>query len=122
MNYHRLLEEQKMNPDEMDIGESDTDYFEADNGGLRESNCSRNSAEHRLNPDWLNIDESDTDTSEETDIELSRPPKQYSNLVRLLMLSRPEMSEVVNAVKKRPTAIDMWKLDDQRRREEMDAK
>jgi hypothetical protein len=56
------------------------------------------------------------------DIELSRPPKQYSNLVRMLMLSRPEMSEVVNAVKKRPTAIDMWKLDDQRRREEMDAK
>jgi hypothetical protein len=122
MNYHRLLEEQKMNPDEMDIGESDTDYFEADNGGLRESNCSRNSAEHRLKPDWLSIDESDTDTSEEMDIELSRPPKQYSNLVRMLMLSRPEMSEVVNAVKKRPTAIDMWKLDDQRRREEMDAK
>jgi hypothetical protein len=122
MNYHRLLEEQKMNPDEMDIGESDTDYFEADNGGLRESNCSRNSAEHRLNPDWLSIDESDPDTSEEMDIELSRPPKQYSNLVRMLMLSRPEMSEVVNAVKKRPTAIDMWKLDDQRRREEMDAK
>jgi hypothetical protein len=122
MNYRRLLEEQKMNPDGMDIGESDTDDLEADNAGLRESSSPRNSAEHRINPDWLSIGESDTDTSEEMDIELSRPPKQYSNLVRMLMLSRPEMSEVVNAVKKRPTAIDMWKLDDQRRREEMDAK
>jgi hypothetical protein len=31
-----------------------------------------------------------------------------------LIQKRPEMNEIVNVVKKRPRAVDMWKLDDQR--------
>jgi hypothetical protein len=84
---------------------------------LEERQHRRHWTEHKFNPDALSIDGSDTDTSEEIEVELS--PKQYSNFVQKLMHSRPEMSEIVNVIKKRPTAVDMWKIDDQRRMEQM---
>ena len=68
----------------------------------------------------MSIDESDTDTSEEMEVEVT--PKQYSNFVEKLMHSHPEMNKKVNVVKKRPTAVDMWKIDDQRRMDQMSDK
>ncbi|KAG4438724.1 hypothetical protein IFR05_005804 [Cadophora sp. M221] len=50
----------------------------------------------------------------ETDELISRPIiKEYSHFVKKLMLQRPEMSEVVNVVKRRKTAREMWKEADQ---------
>lgn len=76
----------------------------------------------KINPDSMNIDEGDTDTSEEVEVEVAKPPKQYSDFVQKLIRRRPEMSEVLNTVKIRTTAVDMWKQDDQRRLEQMNAK
>ncbi len=95
-------------------------YFhdpEARKVALEERQNRRHCAEHKINPDAMSIDESDTDSSEEIEVEVT--PKQCSNFVQSLMQSRPEMSEIVNVVKKRPTAVDMWKIDDQRRMEQM---
>lgn len=94
-------------------------YFhdpEARKVALEERQNRRHFAEHKINPDAMSIDESDTDTSEEIEVEVT--PKQYSNFVQKLMHNRPEMSEIVNVVKKRPTTLDMWKIDDQRRMEQ----
>lgn len=107
LKYRCQQEEQKLNPDEMNIDESDTE----------ESNSLHDSSENKINPDSLRIDESDADTSEEIDIEVPRHATQYSDFVQNWMQKRAEMSEIVNAVKRRPTAVDMWKLDDQRRME-----
>jgi len=76
----------------------------------------------KINPDSMNIDESDTDTSEEVEVEVAKALKQYSDFVQKLIRRRPEMSEVVNTVKRRTTAVDMWKQEDQRRLEQMNAK
>ena len=46
------------------------------------------------------------------------PIKQYSKFVEKLMAKHPEMKEVVNEVKKRPTAIEIAKQDLQRQREQ----
>lgn len=51
---------------------------------------------------------------------LAKPArKEYSNFVQKLMARRPEMSEVVNARKPRPTAADMWEESDMRRLQQM---
>jgi len=98
-------------------------YFhdpEARKVALEERQNRRHYAEHKINPDAMSIDESDTDTSEEMEVEVA--PKQYSNFVEKLMYSHPEMNKKVNVVKKRPTAVDMWKIDDQRRMDQMSDK
>jgi hypothetical protein len=73
----------------------------------------------KINLDSMSIDESDTDTSDKMEVEVAKPPKEYSDFVQKLIRRRPEMSEMVNEVKRRPTAIDMWKQDYQRRLEQM---
>jgi hypothetical protein len=47
-----------------------------------------------------------------------KPTKQYSDFVEKLMAKHPEMKEIVNEFKKRPTAIQMAKQDLQRQREQ----
>lgn len=97
-------------------------YFhdaEARKAALEKKNSCRSSGEQKMNPDALSIDGSETDTSDEMEIAIARTPKQYSDFVQKFMQNRPEMGEIVNIVKRRPTAVDMWKLDDQRRMEEM---
>ncbi|PBP27227.1 putative protein MPE1 [Diplocarpon rosae] len=42
-----------------------------------------------------------------------KPAIQYSPIVQSLMQRRPEMRQVVNCVRKRKTAQDMWEQDDQ---------
>jgi hypothetical protein len=49
--------------------------------------------------------------------ELIRKEKTYSNFVRELLRRHPEMSEAVNVIKRRPTAVDVWKEEDRRRLE-----
>jgi hypothetical protein len=100
-------------------------YFhdaEARKAALEKMNSRRSSGEHKMNPDALSIDGSETDTFDEMEVEVARTAKQYSDFVKKLMQNRPEMGERVNIVKRRPTAVDMWKLDDQRRMEEMTVK
>jgi len=123
MNRMQLARE-KINPDSLSIDESDTDDLH-DRHEISEEVHGDQELE-KINPDEMDIDgsvigESITDTSEEMDIEIPRPPKQYSEFVQRLMLKLLEMSEIVNVVKRRPTAVDMWKLDDERRREEMNS-
>jgi hypothetical protein len=76
----------------------------------------------KMNPDSMSIDESDTDSSDRMDIEIPKPPKEYSRFVQKLIQNHPEMSEMVNSLKRRPTAIDIWRQDDQRRLELSTAK
>jgi hypothetical protein len=95
------------------VGEDNTNPFYSTQFSLRP---------HKMNPDAMSVDESDTDSSEEMDIEVPKPPKKYSDFVQKLIQNRPDMSEVVNKARRRPTAVDMWKQDDQRRREQMTAK
>jgi hypothetical protein len=95
---------------------------EARKAALEKINSRRSSGEQKMNPDALNIDGSETGTSDEMEVEVAGTPKQYSDFVRKLMQNRPEMGEIVNIVKRRPTAVDMWKLDDQRRMGEMTVK
>ncbi|RDL35680.1 uncharacterized protein BP5553_06292 [Venustampulla echinocandica] len=45
----------------------------------------------------------------------SSPAPKYSKLIQGLIKKHPEMTEVVNNVKKRPTAVDMWEADDQKK-------
>jgi hypothetical protein len=81
-----------------------------------------NSTKYKINPNEIIIDESDSETSDEMDFEIFQPPKQYSEYVQILMQHRPHMYEVVNTIKRRPRAADLWKLEDLRRRDETDAK
>ena len=121
MGNRRREEESKINPDALSIDESDTDSPQHSFDIPETVKYQGNNEKERMNPDEMEIDESIKDTSEEMDIEIPRPPKQYSEFVQMLMLKRSEMSEIVNGVKRRPTAVDMWKLDDQRRIDEMDS-
>jgi hypothetical protein len=50
--------------------------------------------------------------------ELISKQKIYSDFVLELLHRRSEMSEMVNVIKMRPTAVDMWKEDDRRRLEQ----
>jgi hypothetical protein len=66
----------------------------------------------------INHDEIDVDSSDNMEIdELIRKEKTYSNFVRELLRRHPEMSEAVNVIKRRPTAVDVWKEEDRRRLE-----
>jgi hypothetical protein len=66
----------------------------------------------------INHDEIDVDSSDNMEVdELSRKEKTYSDFIRELLRRRPEMSETVNVIKRRPTAVDMWKEEDRRRLE-----
>lgn len=76
----------------------------------------------KINTESMSIDESDTSTSDQIEVEAARPPKQYSNFVQKLIRRRPEMNEVVNTIKRRPTAVYMWKQDDRQRLDQMNAK
>lgn len=71
-------------------------------------------------PDHMNIDEIDLESSEEDNgpvVDPPKPKKEYCDFVLKLMQKRPGMSEIINTVKRRPTAVDMWKEDDKRRLE-----
>jgi hypothetical protein len=76
----------------------------------------------KMDSDSMSIDDSDVDSSSGMDIEAPTPQKEYSDFVRKLIHKRPEMSEKVNSFKERPTAVDMWKQDDQIRLERMTSK
>jgi hypothetical protein len=66
----------------------------------------------------INHDEIDVDSSDNMEVdELIRKEKTYCNFVRELLRCRPEMSETVNVIKRRPTAVDMWKEEDRHRLE-----
>jgi hypothetical protein len=66
----------------------------------------------------INHDEIDGDSSDNMEVdELIRKEKTYSVFVRELLRRRPEMSETVNVIKRRPTAVDMWKDEDRQRLE-----
>jgi hypothetical protein len=66
----------------------------------------------------INHDEIGVDSSDNMEVdELIRKEKTYSDFVRELLCRRPEMSETVNVIKRRPTAVDMWKEEDRRRLE-----
>jgi hypothetical protein len=66
----------------------------------------------------INHDEIDIDSSDNMEVdELIRKEKTYSDFVRELLRRRPEMGETVNVIKRRPTAVDMWKEEDRRRLE-----
>lgn len=51
-----------------------------------------------------------------------KPTKQYSKFVLSLMQGRSEMSQVANPGRQRPTALDMWNQDDQKRRQRLNSK
>ncbi|KAL2060965.1 hypothetical protein VTL71DRAFT_9017 [Oculimacula yallundae] len=57
-------------------------------------------------------DEGDSDGMEID--EYTAPSKEYSPFVRHLLYKRPEMNERVNTVKKRKTAMELWKEMDRR--------
>ncbi|KAH6673407.1 hypothetical protein B0J14DRAFT_654069 [Halenospora varia] len=81
-----------------------------------------------LDEDSMMVDDSDdteTDTSDDSSgvyinqlvsARLKRWVKEYSPSIQMLLKRRPEMKEVVNIVKKRPTAVDMWKENNPTRR------
>jgi hypothetical protein len=62
----------------------------------------------------------DMDIDEE-EVAANHKPKvvKHSHFVQKLIDRHPEMKEVVNAVRRRPTALDMWNDDDDRRMREM---
>jgi hypothetical protein len=98
-------------------------YFhdaEARRAALETQNNRHSSVGQTINPDELNLDGTDTEVSEYMGIEVARPAKQYSAFVQMLMQKRPEMNDIVNVVKRRPRAVDMWQVGDQKRKEHMD--
>jgi hypothetical protein len=67
----------------------------------------------------INHDEIDIESLDGVEIdELISKQKIYSDFVLELLHRRSEMSEMVNVIKMRPTAVDMWKEDDRRRLEQ----
>lgn len=62
--------------------------------------------------------ESDSDSDSEADFQRNRPVKVYSEFVLALMKRHPEMKEIVNEVKLRPTATGMMRRDSRRQREQ----
>ena len=62
---------------------------------------------------------SDNESSDGMDIDEpgSRPGKEYSPFVQNLMRKHPEMNEVVNVIKTRKTAQEMWREADKVRRQ-----
>ena len=73
---------------------------------------------HRRTLSSKDLEDMDID---ENEVAVHSKPKivKHSDFVQKLIHRRPEMKEVVNAVKRRPTALDMWNDDDDRRMREM---
>ncbi|KAF4621641.1 hypothetical protein G7Y89_g14508 [Cudoniella acicularis] len=83
----------------------------------------------RMLSDFSSSEDSDSEDQEKMDIDGSavsaqkeQPAKEYSPFVQLLVEKREEMREVVNIVKGRPTAFDMWKENDKRAKLQRKAK
>lgn len=69
-----------------------------------------------INPDEIDIDSSGIDTADDMDLDNSgnKPAKVYSEHVQMLLRKFPQMSQELNTLKERVTALDMWKKHEDR--------
>ncbi|KAL5316708.1 hypothetical protein ACEPPN_015758 [Leptodophora sp. 'Broadleaf-Isolate-01'] len=101
-----------------DMEQNDTEMYgyEDSNGVEAENHQSTPPVAFTLRPIGMSPGSMISDeSSDEMEIDelISRPIKEYSPFVQNLMRKRPEMDEVVNVVKRRKTAREMWKEADQ---------
>ncbi|KAH8656025.1 hypothetical protein BGZ60DRAFT_546209 [Tricladium varicosporioides] len=53
-------------------------------------------------------DSNEVDVNQLVSTQLKRLAKEYTPFIQMLLKRRPEMKGIVNLVKRRPTAVDMW--------------
>ncbi|KAI9054841.1 hypothetical protein LZ554_001985 [Drepanopeziza brunnea f. sp. 'monogermtubi'] len=64
-------------------------------------------------------DQREKSDEEIEEVTIDKPAKEYPPFVRMLMRTRPEMSEIVNHINKRTTARDMWEQVDREQQQQV---
>ncbi|KAK0102019.1 hypothetical protein ONS96_005987 [Cadophora gregata f. sp. sojae] len=120
-SYERFETEHRHNIEEFERG-SDTDMQNHADYSSHHSRKSTPSVGFGLRPIGMSPGSmiSDNESSDSMDIDelISCPHKEYSPFVQKLMRKHPEMNEVVNVIRKRKTAREMWKEADKVRRQQ----